>query len=266
MLTVSSALLAFACVWVLLPRAEPQLARAGMREDSPVVPTRALGIVGVGGATALVVAAPVLAFGELSTVLVGALIVMLAVRRLLRRWRDRRARHRRQRDTIALCDALAAELRAGLPAAVAVRRSCGDFPEWASVARAAELGGDVPAALRRCSAAQGAEGLAAIAAAWQVAVSSGAALAVVLERIAMGLRADEDARAEVVAALGAPRATAKVLAGLPVFGLALGISMGARPARFLLSSAFGLACLLAGITLAVVGVWWVERLADNAEG
>ena len=56
-----------------------------------------------------------------------------------------------------------------------------------------------------------------------------AALAVVLDRIGVGLRDEEEARAEVAASLAPARATAKLLAGLPVFGLALGMSMGARP-------------------------------------
>jgi tight adherence protein B len=107
--------------------------------------------------------------------------------------------------------------------------------------------------------------MGSIAAGWEVAGSAGAALAGVLERIAAGLRSDEDARAEVVACLGPVRATAKLLAVLPVFGLALGSSMGARPVGFLVSTGPGVACLGAGLVLVSVGVLWVERLASSAE-
>jgi tight adherence protein B len=117
----------------------------------------------------------------------------------------------------------------------------------------------------RGSAEPGADGLRALAAGWRVASSTGAGLADVVERVATGLRADEDARAEVTASLGPPRATAKMLAVLPVFGLALGSSMGADPVAFLLDTGFGLACLLLGLLLAGAGVLWVEKLAAAAE-
>jgi tight adherence protein B len=90
-------------------------------------------------------------------------------------------------------------------------------------------------------------------------------LAQVLDRLAAGLRSDDEARAEVTAALGPPRATAKMLAVLPVFGLVLGSSMGARPIDFLLHTGPGLGCLLGGVCLALLGVSWVERLATAAE-
>ena len=43
----------------------------------------------------------------------------------------------------------------------------------------------------------------------------------------------------MAASLAPARATAKLLACLPVFGLALGMSMGARPLDFLLGSGLG---------------------------
>ncbi len=104
-----------------------------------------------------------------------------------------------------------------------------------------------------------------MAAAWEVAGSSGTALASVLDRTARGLRDDDDARAEVLAALGPPRATARMLALLPLFGLALGASIGAHPIEFLVGTSWGLGCLFGGVGLALVGVWWVERLAAAAE-
>jgi tight adherence protein B len=43
------------------------------------------------------------------------------------------------------------------------------------------------------------------------------------------------------------------------------MSMGADPLGFLLGSTFGLAVLMCGLLLALIGVVWVERLADGAE-
>ena len=92
--------------------------------------------------------------------------------------------------------------------------------------------------------------------------SSGAGLAAALERVVAGARADEEVRREVEAALAAPRATAKVLAVLPLFGIALGTALGADPVGWLLGSPVGWAVLTAGLGLAVGGVGWTRRIAD----
>ena len=192
--------------------------------------------------------------------------VVIVVKRLVDAAHARRARAHRSSAVIEFCDALGAELRAGLPPVAAIERAAVVWPPWSPVVTAARLGGDVPGALRAASEQPGSDGLRAVAAAWEVAERSGAALAEVLDQIAVGLRSDDDARAEVVAALAPPRATAKMLAGLPVFGLGLGYSMNADPLDFLLHTTAGLGCLGAGVGLALVGLWWVERLADAVEG
>jgi tight adherence protein B len=197
--------------------------------------------------------------------LAGLAVVASVVRRLVAAWRDRRRRRHRQLAVIELCDALSAELQGGLPVGSALERACADNAELAPVLAASRLGGDVVAALHRAAEEPGAEGLKAVAAGWDVAGTAGATLAAVLEQIAAGLRSDDDARAEVTACLGPVRATAKMLAVLPVFGVALGSSMGARPVAFLISTGPGLACFGAGLTLASAGVLWVERLAAAAE-
>lgn len=189
----------------------------------------------------------------------------LAVRRWMRRRRATLARRERQRLVTELCDALAAELRSGAAVSWAFGHACEGRPELAAVAAAAMSGGDVSGALRQWSVAPGARGARAIAAGWEVSAQSGAGLAVVLDRIGASLRSEEDARAEVLSALGPPRATGKLLAVLPVFGLGLGASLGAHPLRFLLGTTPGLCCLAVGLGLALTGVWWVERLADAAE-
>lgn len=196
---------------------------------------------------------------------VAGWVGLALVRRLVVGWRHRKSRRVRQKLVIAVCDGLSAELRGGLPTSTAVCRACDDDSDLDPIVAAALLGGDVAGAFRACAELPGADGLRAIAAAWEVAGSSGAALAGVLERVAHGLRCDDEARAEVHAALGPPRATAKMLAVLPLFGLALGGSIGADPAHFLLATAWGLGCLAGGVMLALLGVWWVERLATNAE-
>lgn len=261
-----AALLAAFSVTVAMPRRDSTLQRLGD-------PGRGRSIRGRWTSSwqltcAVTVVALVLLSGagaELVVLGVAGLATSTVVRRLFGSWRLRVRRRGRERAVIELCDALAAEMRAGLPAGVALERSCGQWPEWSSVATVARLGGDVVGEIRLAGQAPGAEGLRAVAAAWEVAARSGAALAVVLEKVAAGLRSDDDARSEVIAALGPPRATAKMLAALPLFGLALGGSMGAHPLQFLLHTGPGLGCLLLGVVLALLGVFWVERLAGAVE-
>jgi tight adherence protein B len=202
---------------------------------------------------------------QLVVVVAAGLLMSFAARRLVGLSRQRRARRDRQRRVVMLCDALSAELSAGLPMTTAIRRCCEPDPDLAPVVMAAELGGEIAEAMRGCARLRGGEGLRAVAAAWDVAGSSGTALAGVLDRVAGALRDDEDARAEVLAALGPPRATARMLALLPVFGLALGVSIDAHPIGFLVGTSWGLGCLFGGAGLALAGVWWVERLAQSAE-
>lgn len=259
-----STLLTFGCVWVWLPSGAG-IRRVASDADETSRTSRLLALaIGV----ALASAAWWLLRGSGVQILVlsgGALVAASVAARLVSGWRLRRLTRRRQLVVIEFCDALAAEMQAGAAAVIAVQRSSRSWPELASIASVARLGGDVAEALRQRAGETGFEGLRAVAAAWDVAVHSGAALAGVLDRVAAGLRADDEARSEVTAALGPPRATAKMLAVLPVFGLALGASMEARPLQFLLHTDVGVACLATGVVLALGGVLWVERLATTAE-
>lgn len=221
----------------------------------------------------LVVVASLLV-GALVTVVVGgrrfgfaaaAALAVMAVRRLVRDARRRREKRQTHVAVTAWCDAFAAELRAGLPTAHAVVLSCGDDPRWTAIRSTAQLSGDVAGALRTTAARPGARGLRAVAAAWDVSERSGAALAEIVERVAAGLRDELDAAAEVATAMAPARATAKMLAALPLFGMGLGMSMGAHPLAFLLGSEGGLVCLGVGLGLALVGVFWVEHLADRID-
>ena len=267
-MTVLAACLALLSVLVAMSGAEAPLHRLTRSADQgaawlgrPQRRARLLVLVIAGAAVALW-----LGTGLVTAMLAAAGGAVYAVaRKLAETWELRRDRRRRQRTTIGICDGLAAELRAGLPALPALLRSCEGLPELAPVLSAVTVGADIPVTLRRSAGAPGAEGLRAVAAAWEVAASSGAALAAVLERVAESLRNEEDARAEVTAALGPPRATARLLAGLPLAGIALGQSMGSSPIGFLLGSPWGLACLSIGGVLALTGVWWVELLASAAE-
>lgn len=175
-----------------------------------------------------------------------------------------RSRQHTQQQITELCDALAAELATGAPAVSVLEHAGVDWPILRPIAAAARLGGDVVGAFAVAARSPGAEALHSVGAAWQVSARSGAALAGVLGRLSDTLRADEEARREVDACLAAPRATARILAVLPVVGLALGTGVGSDPVAVLSGSVLGAGCVAAGSALAVAGVFWVERIAARA--
>ncbi|MEU7029405.1 type II secretion system F family protein [Streptomyces sp. NPDC046275] len=200
--------------------------------------------------------------------LLGAAAVPLVGRRL-RAARARRERTERADRVVALCGAVAGELRAGWQPAQALAfaaRTTGALGgQEAAVLAAARFGGDVPEALRRAARGDGADGLAGMAACWQVAVDGGAGLAAGLDRLETALRAHRDQRERLRAQLAGAWATVGVLAVLPVAGLGLGAALGARPLWVLLHTPAGLGCLAVGGALEAAGLWWAARIVRGGE-
>ncbi|MWA12605.1 type II secretion system F family protein [Streptomyces sp. BA2] len=193
--------------------------------------------------------------------------------RRVRRGRDARLEsERRATAVIALCGALAGEVRAGRQPGEALRAAAVDRglglglgEARAGVLAAARFGGDVPGALEEAAREPGARGLVGLAACWRVAVDRGAGLAAGLERLEGALRAERDQRSDLRAQLAGARSTAVMLAGLPVLGLLMGSALGAAPLRVLLHTGAGLGCLAVGGALEGVGVWWALRIVRGAE-
>jgi len=176
--------------------------------------------------------------------------------------RRRAAAATRRTQLIEALDVLAADLTAGRPPIDALEgatTSCSDFQVAYA---AAKLGGDVPGALEIAAESPGAGGLRALSAAWRVAEESGAAFAALTERLAESLRADEAIHRQTAASLAGARSTARILALLPVFGITLGYSLGAKPLTFLTATPVGWLCLLAGLGLTTLGLHWTTRLAE----
>ncbi|MFI7017167.1 type II secretion system F family protein [Streptomyces sp. NPDC050164] len=201
-------------------------------------------------------------------VVLGAAGVPL-LRRVRLAGQVRRDRERRADAVIALCGALAGEVRAGRQpgeALLRAARDCGGLADaQATVLAAARFGGDVPDALATAARQPGAEGLRGLAACWRVAVDQGAGLAAGLDRLAAALRAERDQRSDLRAQLAGARATAVLLAGLPALGLLIGTALGADPLHVLLHTTAGLGCLVAGGVLEGLGLWWVLRIVRGAE-
>ena len=176
----------------------------------------------------------------------------------------RRARRNRSRVREAVA-AVAAELRAGQPVRQALERGCAPADVARRARSALEWGGDIPEALRAEAAAPGCDLLASVAACWSVAEGRGAGLASALERLVDADRAADEVRTQLDAHLAAPRATARMLATLPLLGLVMGMAFGGDPVGWLLGSLPGRACLLGGLGLIALGLLWTSRIVARVE-
>jgi tight adherence protein B len=99
-----------------------------------------------------------------------------------------------------------------------------------------------------------------LVAALSLAHDTGGASAQAVDGVAATLRRRQAARAEAVALATQARTSAYVLAGAPVAVCAVTLLAGGGPARFLLGTPTGLACLVAGLLLEALGGWWMARL------
>lgn len=183
--------------------------------------------------------------------------------------RRRAAEHER---VIEALGALVSEVRAGQAIRRAWERALDSVtpggarsPVAGRSLSACRWGGDVVAALREDAREMQEPLLRGLAACWAVSEGAGAGLAHAVERLVEGARSSADARVQLEAHLAAPRATARLLATLPLLGLLLGVSLGGDPLAWLLGSAMGRACLAGGLALTALGLWWTGRIAARAE-
>ena len=180
------------------------------------------------------------------------------------------ARDRERARAVETCAALGGELRAGRPPAAALAAAAplavGPTADvLAAAASAAALGGDVAGVLARGAPLTSSPALLrGLGACWALCSGTGSGLAAAVERLERAERDAQDRRRAVQAELSGPRATARMLAGLPVLGVLLAAGLGARPVQLLLTTALGLTCLVAGVALDVAGVLWTRRLVTRA--
>ena len=211
-------------------------------------------------------ALPGLVAGPVVAVL--GVVAALLLRSSLAARRQARADAEERRRALEAMAVLSADLRTGRsPAealAAAAEAACGGTATaLASAAAAARVAGDVPGALVAADCVVP-EILRALAACWSVTAVSGSGLAAGVERLEEGLRAAAVQRRAVESELAGPRATAALLAVLPVAGVLLATALGADPVHVLLHTPVGLVCLLAGLGLDVLGLAWTRRLVARA--
>ncbi len=219
---------------------------------------------------AVLVACPV----ALAVVLPPAVLVAAAVLggtllvRGRRRRRDRERAHAGQMLASAL-ETLAGELRVGAHPvqafAIAAEESSGAVgAALRAVASRAGLGADVGAGLR---ALAGTTSVPAqwdrLAVCWQLAAEHGLAMAELIRTAQRDIVERQRFADRVRAGLAGARATAAILAGLPLLGVALGELIGAHPVRFLLGGGAGGWLLVAGTVLVCAGLMWADRITDR---
>ncbi|RKN59217.1 hypothetical protein D7193_09555 [Micromonospora costi] len=154
---------------------------------------------------------------------------VLAVRAAIRWQVTRHAGQARRQRLDQLCG-LAADLRAGLP-----------VPALADHTAATRLDRLTAAAVR-------------------LADRTGAPLADLVERIEADARSSDRGLAAAVAQAAGARATAWLLAALPLGGIGLGYGIGVDPVQVLLHTPVGGVSAVLAVVLQVAGLFWAERL------
>jgi tight adherence protein B len=216
-------------------------------------------------AVALTVTAATLPFSASIAVSILAVTMVWRIRR--------RNRHRNAvRDGRALAGALeilVGELRIGA------------HPVRALSAAAADTAGPVGAALSTAAARAGmgagvAEGLRGagmhaplrsdfdrLALGWQLAVDHGLPVSALLRAAQADIVERQRFSSRVRASMAGARATAAILAGLPLLGLALGELVGAAPLAFLCGGGIGGWFLVAGTVLVCCGLLWADHITER---
>ncbi len=204
----------------------------------------------------------------LTTVLALAVVGATGCARYRRRSRSRRAIDE-GRTLQAALDVLVGELRVGAHPVrafgVAADESAGKVAaSMRAVAARARLGADVTAGLR---AEAGSSALPPhwdrLAVCWGLASDQGLAIATLMRAAQRDIAERQRFSARVVSGLAGARATAAILAGLPVLGVLLGQLIGARPLSFLLNGHAGGWLLVIGSMLACGGLLWSDRITDR---
>jgi tight adherence protein B len=142
--------------------------------------------------------------------------------------------------------------------------------QFQAAAAAASAGEDAGLALRTATAksdplGSGDAALQRLGSAWSASAALGASGAAVLERWLDDMDARARGRDALAAALAGPRASAAMIAGLPIVGIGLGSAMGAQPLRVLTGSGIGIALGSLGAAFELAGLLWVRQIIRAAQ-
>jgi tight adherence protein B len=191
-----------------------------------------------------------------------------------------RARHREREVAAELAALLAAlevmiaELRVGAHPAHACRQAAEDTSgvrgsavaeTLSMMAGRSTLGGDVAGGIEKADV-RDREAWSRMAVAWRTAEQYGLPIAELLTSVRSDLLARSRFRERTRAALAGAKATAMVLALLPVLGIGLGQAIGASPLSVLLGGGLGGVLLVVGTALVCAGLFWSRRIVGKVVG
>jgi tight adherence protein B len=166
-------------------------------------------------------------------------------------------------------DVLVGELRVGAHPArafsVAANETDGLVADSCrAVAARARLGADVTAGLRSVAKTSA---LPAqwdrLAVCWQLGCEHGLAISTLMRAAQRDIVERQRFSGQVMSVLAGARATAAILASLPLLSILLGQLIGADPVAFLLGGRAGGWLLVAGVTLVCGGLLWSDRITDR---
>ena len=100
---------------------------------------------------------------------------------------------------------------------------------------------------------------------WQTCETNGASLSPVLTKFNEQLQVEKELRQELESSLSGAKLSAIVLAFLPIIGVLLANFLGANSFNWILNSSVGKICLILGIFLEILGIFWVKKIINNIE-
>jgi tight adherence protein B len=257
-----AAALALSVAVLVLPASPRRRLARGSRSRKPF-PPQAAGWLTAGALTVGTVLFP------LTTVFAIAIFAgTMSLRYRRRRRTDRGIAETHQLESAI--DVLVGELRIGAhPAvafAVAAEETAGPVSgSCRAVAARARLGADVAAGLRGVARASA---LPAqwdrLAVCWALAADHGLAMSALMHAAQRDIAERQRFSGQVRSGMAGARATAAILASLPVLSVLMGQLIGARPVAFLLGGHLGGVLLVVGLTLVCGGLLWADHITDRA--
>lgn len=180
-----------------------------------------------------------------------------------RMWRCRRRPHRRTVDVATVVAEIAMRLDAGQDVTAAWRKALEAGIGSRLSPRLSQR--QLLRVLRHHSAPESASAIDSLQAAMAFSMQQGAPLSHVLGRIVGSLHEANEAARQRRVALAGPRASARILAFLPLAGVGLGMIVGANPLTVYVDGGWGTLSALAGIIFMSVGYLWNQRLTRHAQ-
>ena len=167
-------------------------------------------------------------------------------------------------------DAVARAAAGGLSAAEAVRQGAaattGELAaDLTGVVSDAEGGSTLADALETWARRRGRQEIDLVASGLAMAIVTGGSISWAAHHLADVVRANVESRAAVVAQAAQARASAAVIGATPVVVLAVTAVVDPTAASVLFDTAYGQACLVTGLLLAGLAIWWMAAIIRSAE-